>query len=277
MGLFGTLKGIIESLGYGSDVDAFLVVFGLAFVRIAITVSLSPFLGGNTASNPVKTGLAMMLTLLLMPGLKAGAPEGDVSPLLFFALLLKEVTIGLTIGILSQLIFYAVQMAGALVDTARGMDQPGLLTPQLQSNVSVLAQLKFQMALVLFLTLNGHLIYIRSLAMSFEQIPLRGFVRFETVTGAERAAALSGQVFLVALQLAAPVLVALFLIDICFAALAKVAPQMNVYTESQPVKSLVGLAVLLLAVGLIVTRLQGVLSGFLWEVYRLVAGLGSRV
>lgn len=273
MGLFGTLKGVIESLGYGADVDAFLVVFGLALARIAMAVSLSPFLGGGSVSNTVKTGLAMMLTLLLMPGLKAGVPENGMSPLLFFALLLKEAAIGLTIGVLSQLIFYAVQTAGALVDTARGMDQPGLSTPQLQSNVSVLAQLKFQLALVLFLTVNGHLIYIRSLALSFEQIPLRQFVHFEAVTTAERVAALSGQIFVVAMQLAAPVLVALFLVDICFAALGKVVPQMNVYAESQPVKSLVGLAVLMLAIGLIVTRLQGVLSGFLWDVYTLVAGL----
>jgi hypothetical protein len=48
---------------------------------------------------------------------------------------------------------------------------------------------------------------------------------------------------------------------------------MNAYTESMPVKSMVGLAVLLLAIGVIVTRLQGVLSGFLWEVYRLMASL----
>lgn len=273
MGLFGALKAVIENLGYGADANAFLVVFGLALARISLAVSLSPFLGGRAASNTVKTGLAMMLTLLLMPGLKAGAPQGAISPLLFLALLLKEATIGLTIGVLSQLIFYAVQMAGALVDTGRGMDQPGLSTPQLQSNASVLAQLKFQMALVLFLTINGHLIYVRSLALSFEQIPLRGFVRLEAVAGAERAAALSGQVFVVALQLAAPVSVALFLVDICFAALAKVAPQMNVYVESQPVKSMVGLAVLLLVTGLIASRLGNVLNDFLWDVYRLVAGI----
>jgi flagellar biosynthetic protein FliR len=273
MALFGTLKGVIESLGYGADVDAFLVVYGLALARIAIALSMSPFLGGRTVSNTVKTGLAMMLTLLLMPGLKAGAPEGSISPLLFFALLLKESMIGLTIGVLSQLIFLGVQMAGALVDTGRGMDQPGLMTPQLQSNASVIAQLKFQMALVLFLTVNGHLIYIRSLALSFDKIPLRRFAHFEVLAGAERAAALSGQVLVVALQLAAPVLVALFLVDVCFAALARVAPQMNVYVQSQPVKSMVGLAVLLLAIGLIAVRLQTVISGFLWDVYTFVAGL----
>jgi len=270
MGLFGMLKGVVEGLGYGTGVDAFLVVFGLAFARIVSAVSFSPFLGGNAAPNTVKTGLSIMLTLLLMPGLRAGAPEGSISPLLFFALLLKETAVGVTIGVLSQLIFFAVQMAGALVDTARGMDQPGLLTPQLKSNVSVLAQLKFQIALVVFLTVNGHLVYIRSLALSFEQIPLRAFARFDASTAAESTAALSARIFVVALQLAAPVLVALFLVDVCFAALAKVAPQMNVYVESQPVKAMVGLAVLLLAIGLIVTRLPEVLSRFLSDVYKLI-------
>ena len=181
MELFGTLKGVIESLGYARDVDAFLILFGLAFARISLAISLSPFLGGRTVSGTAKVGLSILLTLLLMPGLRAGAPEGSISPLLFFTLLLKETMIALTIGILSQLIFNGVQMAGALVDTARGMDQPGLFAPQLGSNASTVAQLKLQMALLVFLAVNGHLIFIRSLALSFEQIPLRGFAHFESV------------------------------------------------------------------------------------------------
>jgi flagellar biosynthetic protein FliR len=274
MDLLGALKGIVGSLGYGADVNAFLAVFGLALARIATAVSLAPFLGGRAVSGTAKIGLSAMLTLLLMPGLAAGARDVAPGPLLFFALLLKEVAVGLTIGILSQLIFNGVQMAGALVDTARGMDQPGLFTPQLESNASALAQLKVQMALVLFLAVDGHLIFIRSLAASFERIPLRGFAHFDGAGGAEHAAALSARVISIAFQLAAPVLVALFLVDVCFAALAKVAPQMNVHVESQPVKSMVGLAVFVLALGAVVIRLQTVLGGFLWDVFSFVAGLG---
>ena len=273
MDLFGTLKGVIESLGYGRDVDAFLIVFGLALARISSALSLTPFLGGRAVSGTAKTGLAILLTLLLVPGLRAGTHDGEVSALLFFALLLKETVIGLTIGIFSQLIFNGVQMAGALVDTARGMDQPGLFAPQLGSNASALAQFKLQMALAVFLGVDGHLIFIRSLALSFERIPLRGFAHFENPGGADRAIALSAQIFSVALQLAAPVMVALFLVDICFAVIAKVAPQMNVHQESQPVKSMVGLGVLFLAIGIIAARFQSVISNFLWEVFTFVSGL----
>jgi flagellar biosynthetic protein FliR len=273
MDWLGILRGAIESLGYHSGVDSFLVFFGLAFARIALALSLSPFLGAQAVSGTAKAGLSVILTLVLLPALAGGAPLGPISPLLFLALLLKETAVGATIGVLSQFVFHAVQMAGALVDTARGMDQPGLFTPQLQSNASVLAQLKFQMALVLFLTLNGHLIYIRTLALSFEQIPLRTFARFENVSAAEALTALSARIFLVALQLAAPVLLALFLVDLSFAALAKLAPQMNIHSESQPAKSLIGLAVFFLVIGLIAGRLESAFSSFLWDAYRLLATL----
>jgi flagellar biosynthetic protein FliR len=273
MDLFGALKGVIESLGYGRDVNAFLIVFGLALARISSAISLTPFLGGRAVSGNAKIGLSILLTLLVVPGLKVGTPEGHISPLLFFALLLKEAMIGLTIGIFSQFIFNAVQMAGALVDTARGMDQPGLFAPQLGSNASTVAQLKLQMALVVFLAVNGHLLFIRSLALSFEQIPMRGFAHFENPGGADRAVALSAQILAISLQLAAPVIIVLFLVDVCFAVIAKVAPQMNVNMESQPVKSMVGLVVLFLAIGIIATRFQNLVSSFLWDVFTFVATL----
>jgi flagellar biosynthetic protein FliR len=274
MNLVAVFRGTLESLGVGSDVNAFLLVFGLALARVALTVSLSPFLGGNAVSAPAKMGLSMMLTLLLLPELRSQAPLEHIDTGLFIVLLLKELTVGLTLGVLSQLIFYAVQTAGALMDTARGMDQPGLTTPQLSSNASVLAQLKFQMALVLFLTINGHLFFLRGLATSFERLPLRGFVHFDSQPALQRIGLLSGQLFVVSLQLAAPVMVALFLVDICFAALGKVAPRMNIYTESQPVKALVGLVILFFALALIAARLPQIIGSFLQNVFALLASLG---
>ena len=273
MDLLGTLRGIIENLGLGSDVNAFLIVFGLGLSRIVMAVSLSPFLGGSAVAAPIKLGFSTLLTVLLMPELRASLSAADMGPTLFVVLLLKELAVGLTIGILSQLIFYAVQTAGALIDTARGMDQPGLTTPQLPSNASVLAQLKFQLALVIFMTVNGHLIYIRGLALSFEHLPLRAFAHFDSRPAVEQIAALSGQLLLVSLQLAAPVLIALFLVDVAFAALGKVSSRLNVHAESQPVKAWVGLAVLFLAIGIIAAQLPSVIGNFLSATYRLIEGL----
>jgi flagellar biosynthetic protein FliR len=273
VGLLDAAQRILASAGYRTDLAGFLVVFGLVMARVATAVTLCPFLGGKSVSPPVKTGFSFLFTAVLLPGIGVQAPE--LSATTFVALLVKEALIGLTIGFLAQLIFYSIQMAGAIIDTERGMDQPGLFAPQLGSNVSALGQLKLQAALVVFLTMNGHLIFLRALSRSFEQLPLLGFPRFPSgsLAMAEQIARVSAQVFVVALQLAAPVLLALFLVDVCFGVLGKVAPGMNVFSESQPVKAVTGLAVLLLAVGFIFGRFEGVLSRFFWDVYRVLNGM----
>jgi len=74
---------------------------------------------------------------------------------------------------------------------------------------------------------------------------------------------------LVAMQLSAPVLLALFLVDVAFASLGKVIPQVQVHFESQTVKSLVGLSLVFLVLGLFVERLQGYFLLMLREVAEL--------
>src|SRR5262249_54536997 len=123
---------------------------------------------------------------------------------------------------------------------------------------SILGQVKFQASIALFLSMNGHLMYLRGLDDSFRRLPVAQFPQFHAgMQGmVDQIIRISADVVVVGLQLAAPVLIALFLIDLSFGAIGKVAPQINVHSESQPVKSLIGLAVFLLALGLVFQRLE---------------------
>ena len=99
---------------------------------------------------------------------------------------------------------------------------------------------QFQLALVIFLFLNGHLIFIRALADSFGRIPLFDFPHLAAPASvAQLMGRISGQVLVVAIQLGAPVLLTLFLVDAVFGMLNKIAPQVNIHQESQPVKAFV--------------------------------------
>ena len=190
------------------------------------------------------------------------------------ALLVKEVKIGVTIGFLAQLMMYAVQTAGALIDVQRGMDQPGLHVPQLAGNVSAMGLFQFQLALVIFLFLNGHLIYIRALADSFNRIPLFGFPHLPNPASvAELIAQISGQLFVIALQLGGPVLLTLFLVDVIFGAIAKIAAQVNVHNESQPIKAFIGILVLIPSIAFIFGRAGDLLSQMIWNIYNVLARL----
>jgi flagellar biosynthesis protein FliR len=270
MGILEALQHVLGSVGIYTNVNSFLIVFGLALTRIVTAISLAPFLGGQAVAPNIKIGLAVLITALLLPDLSAQQTPVPHAPL-FVALLVKEALIGVTIGFLTQLILYAVQTAGALIDTQRGMNQPELIAPQLPGHVSLVGQLQFQATLVIFLSMNGHLIFIRALARSFQRLPLFGFPQIvDPVSMALQVGQISGQVFVIALQLGGPVLITLFLVDVLFGIIGKMASQVNVYHESQPVKSLVGLIVLVLAIGFIFTRLEGVLSQMMWNIYVVV-------
>jgi flagellar biosynthetic protein FliR len=271
MDLIDALQRILQNLGYRENISHFLTVFGLALGRVVSAVNLAPFLGGQAVAPNIRIGFSIVLTALIVPGLPGGlaAPE---NPALFVALMAKEVMIGVTIGFLCQLLFYSVQTAGALMDVQRGMDQPGLHAPQLAGNVSVLGMFHFQLALVIFLFLNGHLMYIRALADSFNRIPLLTFPALPSHTSmAELLARISGQLFVVALQLGAPVLLTLFLVDVIFGAIGKIAAQVNVHQESQPVKAFIGLLILVPSLAFIYSRAGDLLSQMIWNIYSVFA------
>ncbi len=272
MELLQTLERVLANLGIRTDITVFFAMFGLVVARLATAISLSPFLGGMSVPARVKVGLAVLVATLLYPGIAAREAGQEVASLLFVALLVKEVMIGATIGFVSQLVFFAVQMAGTVIDTQRGMNQITYLAPQLQGHTSAIGILKLQAALVVFFILGGHLLFLRALSDSYEMVPVASFPQFQSglLRLMEQAARLTAETLVIALQLSAPVLVALFLVDVAFGAIGKVTPQLNVHNESQPVKSLVGLALVFLTVALILDRLKVYLAEMIQNVYSVM-------
>jgi flagellar biosynthetic protein FliR len=257
MDLIPALQDIWRSLGFEGAVAAHIAVFGLALARLVTAVSLAPFLGGKGVPSQVKMGVAGALTILLFPLLEPVTRQ-ELSIVLWVALLAKEVLIGALLGLLVQLVFFGIQMAGTVIDTQRGMNQFSFFAPQLEGNTSALGLLKFQAALVIFLLLDGHLIFVEALADSFVSAPVTQFPAFDA-NGAlfvDRLARFSAETFVIALKLAAPVLIALFLIDASFGALGKIAPQMPVHGEAHTLKGLAGLVIVVLGLPLILRQFR---------------------
>lgn len=269
--LLDTLQRILDNLGFQISVTTFLTLFGLAFARLLSAISLSPFLGGGSVPARAKVGLSIVIVAILFPGIGQSPEAREVTTLLFLGLLVKEVMIGATLGLVTQLFFYAIQIAGTLVDTQRGMNQATFFSPQLPGNASVLGLLKFQAALALFLAIDGHLAFIRALAGSFKDVPLLTFPQLSIgLQGMmEQMIRLTSTILVTAVQLGAPALLALFLVDVAFATLGKVVPQIQVHFESQTVKSLVGLALVFFSIGLVMEQVQRHLLRMIGEVASL--------
>ena len=275
MGLVSPLQSLLQSAGIHVDVQSFLLLFFLIFTRLVSALSLTPFMGGQTLPAQVKVGLAAVITLLLYPTLAKSAGPLPGSPMFYFALLGKEFVVGMMIGFISQMIFFGVQIAGIVIDTQRGMNQISYLAPQLPGNVSAFGTLQIQASIVLFLLLGGHLLFLRSIAHSFLVIPPVQMPHFGMgwLPVASEFARISASAILVGAQLCAPVVLIIFLIDISFGSIQKVASSIRISHDSNTVKSWIGLAVLLLSVGFFFERLLQFLASVIPTINHFVESL----
>jgi flagellar biosynthetic protein FliR len=250
--LFAPFNALLQLFQVGQSPQTFLVLAGLAFARCVAFVSIVPFFGGSAVPRQVKVATAVSFVLVVYPALAASLPPGgtlNFGPIGYLLLLLKEVCIGFTLGYVVSLIFEAVQVAGRIIDTQRGASMGETLAPQLQLQVSEIGQLKLQFAIVLFLALGAHRFFIRGLFQSFEVLPALTFPKLPPGFSPllEHVVNLSGQSLVISVQLAGPVIVTLFLTDVFFGLLNRIAPQINVFFLSMPFKMMIGLLIVLLA------------------------------
>jgi flagellar biosynthesis protein FliR len=258
MPFLSTLESLLNGVGLHYDVRVWLALFALVFARVTTAVVFAPFLGGQSVPGPIKAGLGLVLSLAIFPALSGGTESLPSSGLLFVALLVKEAVVGSMLGFLAQLVFYGVQMAGTIVDTQRGLNQITFLAPQLEGHPSALGALQFQAALVVFFLLQGHLMFIGALMNSFRQLPPWKIPQMASgmMPLAEQAARMSADALLLGCQIAAPVVLAIFLVDVAFASVGRVASQIQISHESFTAKALVGLGIICLATAAFLDQLK---------------------
>lgn len=218
-----------------------------AFLAIAVRLSglmlFAPFFGSQAIPPRVKAGLVFAVSLLLFPTLSPSLASVDASA--WPGLILREILVGAALGIVTNLVFDAVQMAGQVVSTQMGFSLINLLDPQTQVESTVIAVFHQTIAMLIFLRFDVHLWLLRAIARSFILLP-PGAVH---ISGAFTMTVIraGGQVFTLGLQMAAPVLSATFLTDIILALLGKASPQAPLMIIGVPIKTLLGLGVLFVA------------------------------
>lgn len=256
------LEVVLKTFEVGQSPQAFLVLFGLSFARFISFITIVPFFGGSVVPSQVKVATATALVIITYPALLAELPA-DGSPLPFgpvgfVGMLAKEVFVGFTLGFVASLVFEAVQVAGRLADLQRGSTMSELFAPQLQERVSEFGQFKLQLAIVIFLTTGAHRFFISSLVRSFEFIPALKFPHIEAgwTPAAEFMTMITGSVLSIGIQLAVPIIITLLLTDLFFGLINRVAPQVNVFFLSMPVKMWIGIFVLAVMMPFLIERFR---------------------
>jgi len=240
------------------NVTLVILAGALLMARILPVVVLSPFLGEDSTPTEVKIGISLILTVVLFPGIEPRMSQVPITALPFMGLLLKEIFIGFALAFIVSMVFEAAIAAGTLIDLVGGGSQATMFLPELNMNVSLFANLKTQLAVVLFHTLNGHHQIINALADSVVLIPVDRFPEFSNGVWPffDLIARAFVELFRIGVELAAPVVLTTILVDLGLGAINRVAPQIGVYFISLSIKPLAAVFMVFLGLHLIVDRLN---------------------
>ncbi|WP_164014959.1 flagellar biosynthetic protein FliR [Pyxidicoccus trucidator] len=256
---------LVNELAARTNFSAAIFTVALLMCRIMPMLIFSPFLGGEVVPTELKMGVGLTLSIVLYPVIAGSVTKIPLSALPYIALMAKEVFIGFSLAFIVNIVFEAARVAGTLADTMAGSNNAQLYVPQLGQQVSLFSNLKVQLAVVLFLTLDGHHLVIQALAESLASVPLDGFPRFSK--GAwpffDLLIRIFSDMLRISLALAAPAMLATFLTDVALGAINRVAPQIQVFFISMAIKPLVGVLLAFLVISALLNRMQDELRDML--------------
>ena len=251
-----------------------VIMLVLALGRVGGLFIMGPIFASRTAPVRVRAALVFFLTLAMLPLLGPEPPvqAADAGMAVVLGMLGFEIMVGFAIGLVAQLTFGAVQMAGQLAGIQMGIGLSNLIDPQTQEHITSLAQWQNLLALLVFLSVDGHHVLIRAVADSFTVLPLGGGI--PSPAGFGVVLELAGGLFVIALKIAAPVLVLLLLVNAAMGVLAKLIPQLNVFIVGFPLNVAAGLFVLAASQPFTVRLLEASFSGVGDSLAQVVRALG---
>ncbi len=232
-----------------------IIAFALIFLRIIAMLISWPVFGTPTVPIHVKVLLAVIFSVLLFPTLKfANAEMIQIGNEIIF-LAIRELAIGLTLGFLMRMFFFAISIAGEMISVSIGLASAQLYNPAMGSEANVVEQFQMMLATLFFLSVNGHHIFISGLAQSFELVPVAALgLKTQAYGGIE---VIVKDVFVMGLKMSAPVMAAVFITNIAMGIIGRAVPQINVLVTSMPVTVLLGLAVMIVTVPLFIGEMNG--------------------
>lgn len=228
-------------------------LYALVFFRLAGMMIYAPLFGSARIPSIVK----VLMTAILAMSIVGSVPVPPQMPPTIWLLVLGiagEILFGLAIGMAMSFTFIAVQWAGEIMGQQMGFNLSAVFDPQFGSQGSIIGDLLFMLTLVIFLSIPvemggpGHHALLRGVGDSFKSLPL-----LSVSVNASMVDLLFGlmqSVTTLAIQLAAPVLVTMLIVDLALGLIGKTMPQFNIMSAGVTLRTVVGMIVLIVGIGL---------------------------
>lgn len=243
--------------------------FFLALTRILAMVIHVPVLGGRTIPSRVIVGLGFLLTITLIPWQHYSTTAETLGVIPFGIAIARETLLGTLAGYAATLTFGTVQIAGEAMGFGSGFESGRVFNPTLNESGSAFNQLFVITSMMIFLCIDGHHSFIMAMGKTFEIIPINGNFPFTSVN---TLISMTAQLITAGIHLALPIIAAIFITDLTFGLLARVAPQVQVYFLGLPLKIVVSLVALGLTFSIAAPYISNLFTDLGVRVIRMLGG-----
>ena len=250
------------------------MLFFLIAMRMSGFIFLNPVLGRRNIPSIAKTGLALVLSVLIYTAEGGGASDFTVDSSLEFAvLLLKEFAVGFLIGFIMELMDMIFTFAGTVMDFQMGISMAQVYDPQSGVQISLTGKILQIYYMLIFFAVDGHLVLMRILLNAGELVPY-GQVAIST-NAAEMAMEIFYDCVILAVKLSFPLIAFEFILEIVVGVLMKINPQVNIFILSIQLRLLCGFIMMIILVDPINSFIGDVISDFMKYMSRILRVAGG--
>ena len=243
------------------DLEYFLLIF----TRISCFVFVAPFFSMKNTPAIVRIGISFFTSMLLYQTLTPSQAVAYETVLEYAVIVMKEAMVGLLIGFAANICTSIVNFAGHIADMEVGLTMVTLMDPTTQQNSSITGIL-YQYVVMLLMIATGMYRYLfGAMADTYILIPINGAV-FSSGSLLNSMITFLRDYVIIGFRMILPVFCTILLLNAVLGVLAKVAPQMNMFSVGIQLKVLVGLSVLFLTAGM----LPGVADFVFQEMKRMI-------
>lgn len=235
------------------------------FLRVLGLFTTAPIFSMRGFPTRARIGLAFMVALCAQASL-AGQPVIGFQDAAALGVLVQQVGIGMAIGFAVRLVFASVELAGELVGLQMGLNFASFFNPMSGGQASAVSGFFGNIASLLFIVINGHLMVLMAVMKSFDAFPIGGSVL--EAFGRVRLYELGADLFASALWIALPMIGLLLFVNFTMGVISRIAPQMNIYAIGFPVTLTAGLG----GIALVLPLMEQPLLGLLDRMIGLFAG-----
>lgn len=238
-----------------AQIDAWIIAFVFPLSRILGFIATAPLWSTAGVPKRIRLMIGIAIAVALTPGLPP-MPAVQPASLSGLWIMAQQMLIGIGMGFSAKIVFTAFHLAGEFIGNQMGLGFATFYDPLSSSQTPVVSEFINLVALLLFMSMNGHLLYLATLAQSFSAIPISAMP-----VGAGswlNIAELGSKIFSAGLLLSLPIMAALMITNVALAVLTRAAPQLNLFALGFPLTLIGGFVALAISLNYLASPLQGI-------------------